>query len=186
MEDYQIITLYNARDSTAIHETNVKYGKLCYKVADGILHCKEDNEECVNDTYLTAWNNIPPDKPVYLSAYICRITRNLSLKKYEYIHAKKRNPAFNSSLSELAEIQSNIDAFEKVENKDLGREISCFLRTLPATERNIFIRKYVLFHTVKYIAADFSFSQSKIKSMLAVTRRKLKEHLNNYFGDHYE
>lgn len=187
MEDLQIISLYNARDATAVRETDIKYGRLCYSVADGILHCKEDNEECVNDTYLTAWNSIPPDNPEYLSAYLCRITRNLALKKYKFIHAKKRNSALDISLSELDNIVSNNDELLKVvEAKELGREISMFLRSLPLTERNIFIRKYVLFHTVKSIAVDFSFSQSKVKSMLARTRKKLGDHLKNYYGGQNE
>ncbi|MCD8372415.1 MAG: sigma-70 family RNA polymerase sigma factor [Clostridia bacterium] len=186
MDDLQIIALYNARDSAAVRETDAKYGHLCYTVADDILHCKEDNEECVNDTYLTAWNTIPPEKPVYFSAYLCRITRNLSLKKYEHMHAKKRNKDVDVSLSELNDMIMDKDIFKEVEDRELGEEISRFLRALPETERNVFIRKYVLFHSVKSISADFSFSKSKVKSMLARTRKKLAEHLKRYYGGYYE
>ena len=183
MEDSQIIALYNARDTTAVRETDVKYGKLCYKIADGILHCKEDNEECVNDTYLTVWNTIPPETTEFFSAFLCRITRNLSLKQYEYVHAKKRDKSLDISLSELTDIVSSDDVFNEVEVKELGRGISRFLRSLSALERNVFIRKYVLFHTVKSIAVDFSFSQSKVKSMLSRIRGKLGEHLKNFYGE---
>lgn len=187
MEDFQIIALYHARDSAAVRETDAKYGRLCYTVADDILHCKEDNEECVNDTYLTAWNTIPPENPEYLSAYLCRLTRNLSLKKYEYLHAKKRNTSLDVSLTELADmVPDDDDVFRAVENEELGKEISRFLRSLPSTERNVFIRKYVIFQSVKSIAVDFSFSQSKVKSILARTRAKLADHLKKFYGGQYE
>lgn len=183
MEDLQIVSLYFARDQTAIKETDIKYGKLCYSVADAILHSKEDNEECVNDTYFTAWNKIPPEKPVYLSAFLCKITRNLSLKIRERRHAKKRNADSEISLSEIENILPNgQDLSEEIELRELGALISLFLRALPFDERNIFIRKYVLFHPIKIIAADFSFSQSKVKSMLARTRAKLAQYLKKYYG----
>ncbi len=178
MEDQQIIALYFARNETAIQETDSKYGKLCYSVADGILHRKEDNEECVNSTYLAAWNTMPPQKPNYLAAFLCRITRNLSLKKYESAHAKKRGAEFEVALSELEEVlPSNADVHKAVESKELGEALSRFLRTLKREERNIFIRRYWYFYTVKEIAAAYSCSESKIKSQVARTRIKLKEFL---------
>ena len=177
MEDYQIIALYNARNSVAIQETSKKYGRLCYMVADGILHCKEDNEECVNDTYLTAWNTIPPENPNYLSSYLCRITRNLSLKKYEHEHARKRNKDFLVSISELEEILTDSnDILQEMEEKELGETINRFLWTLPIEERNLFIRRYFLFQPIKLIASELSFSQSKVKSALSRTRKRLEMH----------
>lgn len=188
MEDYQIIALYNARNSIAIQETSKKYGRLCYKVADGILHCKEDNEECVNDTYLTAWNTIPPENPNYLSSYLCRITRNLSLKKYEKEHAKKRNKNFLVSLSELEDILIDSgDILQEIEDREFGEIINRFLWALPLEERNMFIRRYFLFHPIKHIASDLSFSQSKVKSALARTRKRLGKYCKDYLeGDKNE
>ncbi len=187
MEDFQIISLYFARDQAAISQTHLKYGKLCYSVADAVLHCRQHNEECVNDTYLTAWNKIPPEKPAYLSAFLCRIARNLSLKMYERRRAKKRNSDLDISLSEIENILPNKrDMYEEIELKELGNVISTFLRTLPPDERNVFIRRYMLFHSVRTIAADFSFSQSKVKSMLSRTREKLKRHLKQNYGGQYE
>lgn len=188
MEDYQIIALYNARNSDAIQETSKKYGRLCYTVADSILNCKEDNEECVNDTYLTAWNTIPPENPSCLSSYLCRITRNLSLKKYEHDHAKKRNKNFLVSLSELEDILiDGRDVSQEIEEKELGELINRFLWTLPLEERNMFIRRYFLFHSVKSIASDLSFSQSKVKSALARTRKRLESYCKYYIeGDRNE
>ena len=177
MEDCQIIALYNARNSIAIQETSKKYGRLCYMIADGILHCKEDNEECVNDTYLTAWNTIPPENPNYLSSYLCRITRNLSLKKYEHEHARKRNKDFLVSISELEEILTDSnDILQEMEEKELGETINRFLWTLPIEERNLFIRRYFLFQPIKLIASELSFSQSKVKSALSRTRKRLEMH----------
>ena len=102
MEDFQIIALYFARSSAAIDETHKKYGRLCYSVADSVLHCKEDTEECINDAYMAVWNTIPPDRPDHLSAFLCKIVRNLALKKYGQSHAKKRNPTLRCSWRSLA------------------------------------------------------------------------------------
>ncbi len=182
MEDCQIISMYFARDSAAISETDKKYGRLCYSVADGILHCREDNEECVNDTYLAAWNTIPPRNPACFSAYLCRITRNLSLKKYEHRHAKKRNPDVEVPLSELSEIvRSNSDVAGEAELRELGEHITLFLRSLPQDERNVFILRYWSFRPVKAIASQLGFSQSKVKSMLMRTRGKLSEYLKEHY-----
>ena len=183
MEDLQIIALYNARDSNAINQTSIKYGKLCYAVADGILHCKEDNEECVNDTYLTAWNTIPPENPDRLSAFLCRITRNLSLKKYEYNHAQKRRTDLEISLSELDDLLSDtVDVIREVESRELGETINCFLWALPSEERNLFVLRYFLFRSVKSMALNFGYTQSKVKSKLARMRKSLAVYLKNYYS----
>lgn len=186
MEDYQIIALYNSRDSKAIDETHAKYGRLCYSIADGILHSRQDSEESVNDTYMAVWNAIPPDEPECFSAYLCRIVRNVSLKKYEYLHAAKRNKKLNVPLEELENViaDSSYEALVNVEVKELGHAISAFLRTLQWEERNIFIRRYWFFHKTKEIAADFSCSESKVKSQLFRTRNKLRDYLlKNYFKE---
>ena len=101
MEDQKIIDLYTNREERAIHETDKKYGRLCTSISMGILNDIRDSEECVSDTWLTLWNQIPPKKPNPFKAYICRIIKNLSLKRYEYHHAKKRNSQYDLSLEEL-------------------------------------------------------------------------------------
>ncbi|MCD8373163.1 MAG: sigma-70 family RNA polymerase sigma factor [Clostridia bacterium] len=121
---------------------------------------------------------MPPQNPSKLSAFLCRITRNLSLKKYEKTHAQKRNSQFELSLTELEEvIPAGGDVHKTVEEKELGEAISRFLRSLQREERNIFILRYWYFYPVKKIAAKYSFSESKVKSMLARTRERLKEFL---------
>ena len=101
MDDLQIIELYFARDEQAIKETDRKYGKMCFRVAKNLLFNNEDSEECVNDTYLTVWHKIPPTRPNNFTAFICKITRNLSLKKLETSNAMKRSVDAIISLSEI-------------------------------------------------------------------------------------
>lgn len=183
MEDFQIIALYFARSSAAIDETHKKYGRLCYSVADSVLHCKEDAEECINDAYMAAWNTIPPDRPDHLSAFLCKIVRNLALKKYGQSHTKKRNRDLEVSLAELGEVLlCDGDISGEVELKELGGHISLFLRSQPPQERDWFVRRYWMFDSIKNIARDSHCSQSKIKSALMRTRKKLSAYLkNNYF-----
>lgn len=175
MEDKQIIDLYWSRSEKAISETDKKYGKLCLRLALNILFNQEDAKECVNDAYLGAWNAIPPHYPASLCAFICRITRNLALKKYEYITAEKRNPKTVASLSELEDcISGSNTTEEELENSDIEKVISAFLRALDYNERNIFLRRYWYFDSIKDIAKQFKISSSKATSMLFRTRKKLK------------
>lgn len=186
MDDHEIIALYNSRNPKAIDETHLKYGKLCYGIADGILHCKEDNEESINDTYMTAWKSIPPANPKHFSAYLCGIVRNVSLKRYEHKHAQKRDEKLNVPLEELENIVSDrsYDILHEIESRELGESLNSFLHTLPLEERNIFIRRYWFFHKTRQIARDFSCSESKIKSILFRTRNKLRVYLEkNYFQE---
>lgn len=186
MDDSKIIALYNLRDPTAITQTHIKYGRLCYGIADGILHCKEDSEESVNDTYMAVWERIPPENPEHFSAYLCGIVRNVSLKKYEYKNAQKRNEGRNTPLEELENVlpDPSRDALCALESRELGEAINAFLRTLPREDRNIFIRRYWFFHKTRQIAADFSCTESRIKSILFRTRKKLRAYLTkNYFRE---
>ena len=177
MDDLQIIALYFARDEQAIKATDAKYGKLCFHVAKNILFNKEDAEECVNDTYLSAWNKIPPTRPNNFTAFICKITRNLSLKKMESHHAAKRAAATVVSLSELEEILPDDRIAPGVSDAEIGKLIGSFLRQEKEEVRNVFLRKYWFFDSVKEIAARYSFSESKVKSMLFHTRGRLREFL---------
>lgn len=177
MDDLQIIELYFARDERAIKETDSKYGKLCFRVAKNILFDDEDSEECVNDTFLTVWNKIPPTRPNNFTAFICKITRNLSLKKLELSNAGKRSANAVISLSEIEEILPDNRIAPGVEEEELGKLISTFLWNEKEDARNVFLRKYWFFDSISDIAGRYSFSESKVKSMLFHTRNRLREFL---------
>lgn len=178
MNDSEIIALYWQRSETAVKETEKKYGKLCRHIAMNILQNSEDAEECVNDTYLGAWNSIPPQRPTVLSAYLCRIARNCALNKYHYNNSKKRSAQVEISLTELENcILKAPDIAQACETEQLAKALSCFLRTLSYESRNVFMRKYWFFDSVSDIANRFLISESKVKSILFRTRGKLKEFL---------
>ena len=173
MEDSQIIDLFFSRDENAIRETESKYGKLCSHIARNILDNSEDAEECVQDTYLAIWNAIPPARPNHFSAFVCKIARNLSFKKLEYITASKRNAAVCISLTELEAILPA----SHMESNELGSMINAFLRTEDALSRKIFLRRYWCFDSIKEIAQQFYFSENKVKTILFRTRNRLKDYL---------
>ncbi len=178
MEDTGIIQLYWERSEQAISETDSKYGKLCRYVAMNILWSWEDGEECVNDTYLGLWNAMPPQRPSRFSVFVSRITRNLALKKYEYLSAAKRNPEAVSSLSELEDCVSGGDAVEsELENKRVEQAISEFLWQQEEEKRVIFLRRYWYFESIDEICRRSGYSRSKVTSMLHQTRKKLRAYL---------
>lgn len=178
MNDSEIIALYWQRSETALEATEKKYGKLCRHIAMNILQNSEDAEECVNDTYLGAWNAIPPQKPAVLSAYLCRIARNCALKKYHYNNSKKRNAQVEISLTELENcLAQTTESAYACETEIAAKAISKFLRTLNYENRNVFMRRYWFFDSVSDIADRFSISESKVKSILFRTRGKLKKFL---------
>ena len=177
MDDLSIIELYFARDEQAIKETDTKYGKLCHSIAYNILNNNEDSEECVNDTYIGVWNAIPPTRPNNVMAFVCRITRNLSLKRIEAMARQKRSQATIVSLDELAEVLPDENIAEGIGDEDIGKAISDFLRNEKEDLRNVFIRKYYFFDSIGDIAKRYGFTESKVKNMLYHTRNKLKEHL---------
>lgn len=180
MDDAKIIELYLARSEAAIAETDLKYGKLCRYIASNILANHEDRDECVNDTYFGAWNAIPPQRPNKFSAFIGKITRNLALKKYEYVSAAKRNPDAVFSLSELEDCVSGQESVEDaLENRRIEKAISDFLWQLDAEKRTVFIRRYWYFEPIDRICRRYGFSKSKVTSMLYHTRQRLREHLES-------
>lgn len=176
IEDFKITELFIARDERAVEAVKEKYGGICLSVALSMLRNFEDAEECVNDVYMILWNRIPP-APHNLKAYICRVTKNMCLKRIEYNSAEKRNIKSKISLSELGEDLCDENFSVNENNVELGEIISRFLRTQKPEVRNVFLRRYWLMESVKEIAARFSFSESKVKSMLFHTRRKLEKYL---------
>ncbi len=143
MDDSQIIALYHQRKEQAIAETDAKYGSLCRRIAANILDSREDAEECVNDTYHSAWRQMPPQWPRSLQAFLGRITRNLSISRFRANHAQKRYSNLEIMLSELDDcIPDSTDVEQIVDGRQLSSLLSHWLDTLPTEERNLFIRRY--------------------------------------------
>ena len=177
MDEMHIVNLYFARDERAIKETQAKFGRLCHTIAYNVLHNHQDAEECVNDTYVGLWNAIPPANPHDLTAFVCRIARNISLKKLEHSNRKKRASVTLVSLDELAEILPDESIGDGTEAEEIGKHISNFLRGEKEDARNVFIRKYYFFDSIGDITKRYGFTESKVKNMLYHTRDKLKEYL---------
>ncbi|MBQ2865526.1 MAG: sigma-70 family RNA polymerase sigma factor [Clostridia bacterium] len=177
MDDLRIIELYFKRDEQAIKETDAKYGKLCRSIAYNILNNHEDSEECVNDTYVGVWNAIPPIKPNNFMSFVCKIARNLSLKRLEFMKREKRSPDVLVSLDDLASVLPDDRYAPDVSDEDVGKLISRFLRMQKEDVRSVFVRKYYFFDSVADIAVRFGFTESKVKNMMFCTRNKLRDYL---------
>lgn len=176
MEDKDIVDLYWQRDEKAISETADKYGSYCYSIAYNILSDTEDAKESVNDTYLNAWNSMPPHRPAVLSTFIGKITRFISLKKWRDKRTQKRGGGnIDHAYEEISEcIPAKTTVVEELENKEIAKLIDSFLDTLPLCEQNIFVCRYWYFDSISDIAKQFGFSESKVKSILYRTRKKLR------------
>lgn len=179
MDDKSIVDLYWQRSDRAIEETAVKYGAYCRTIAYNILSNPEDSEECVNDTYMSAWNSMPDKRPERLSPFLAKITRNHALHKIENRRRLKRGGSeAELALEELAEcIPARQNVEEQLELKELGIAINYFLSLLPADERKVFFCRYFFMASVAEISEKFHFSQSKTLSMLHRTRIKLQKFL---------
>lgn len=179
MEDSTIIDLYWERQEQALTESERKYGKLCRSVAYNILHDREDTEECVNDTWMRAWNAIPPSRPNVLSAFFSKITRNLALDTYKASHAGKRGGGqMPVALEELGECVSCGNTVEQeLALRQLTRYLDHFLRQLPEKECCIFLRRYWYLDSTRDIAIRYAMPEGSVKSQLSRTRQKLKKAL---------
>lgn len=179
MDEKQIIDQYWARSESAIAETDKKYGKLCHRIAFNILANRQDSEECVNDTYLKAWSIIPPKRPVKLSTFLGKITRNLALNRYEKYTAEKRGGGkVPVALDELTECIPDPNSVERiVDNRILADKFNFFLEGLPVETRRIFMRRYWELSSIQEIAGIYGISESKVKVSLFRTRGKLKTFL---------
>ena len=179
MDDQKIVDLYWARNEDAIRHTADRYGQYCYAIAYNILSVREDSEECVNDTYLDAWNSMPPHRPSVLSAFLGKITRRIAIDRWRESHAQKRGGGEMAlALDELSEcVASQSDVTREVETLEVAAGVQKFLNTLPDTERRIFVRRYWHMESVASLAARFGYGQSRVKSMLHRTRAKLRRYL---------
>lgn len=176
MEDKQIIELFFERSESAISEVQKKYSSYCFSIANNILHEKSEAEESVNDTYLAAWNCIPPNNPENLAVFLGKITRNISLKRFRNHTAKKRGGGEAALI--LDEIDECFTAYDNVENQLMLSELvdilNVFVEELPVSERRVFIRRYWYFESVKDIASFYGYSESKVKMILKRSRDKLR------------
>lgn len=176
MEDKQIVELYWQRSDTAIAETQRKYGAYCRRIASNILPAWEDVQECVNDTYLAAWNAMPPHRPNVLSSFLGKLTRRISINRWKYLNAEKRGGStVTVALDELSQcIPGGIEPVASVEVKELAAVITRFLEQLPVTERRAFLMRYFELAEHKDIERSLSVSGSQLRSMLHRTRKKLR------------
>ena len=175
MEDAKIVELYWQRSEDALPRTIEKYGAYCRAVAVNILENREDAEECVNDTWLGAWNSMPQNRPQHLAPYLARLTRWLSLNRLDERRRLRRGGGEAAlALEELSEVlDSRSDTEKTLEQKELCRAIDRFLGTLKTEPRRVFLARYWYMLPVGAIAARLGFSESKVKSMLLRTRRAL-------------
>lgn len=176
MEDSRIVDLYWERSEQAIYETQRKYDHYCFSIANNILPFREDAEESVNDTYMAAWNIMPPNRPRILSTFLGKLTRRISIDRWRNLNADKRGGGtVPIALDELAEcIPGGSDPMAEVEEKDLAETVGRFLDTVSHTERKVFLMRYFDLANIQDISNQFNMSSSKVKSMLHRTRSKLR------------
>ena len=179
MDDTEIVELYLSRDESAIFQTQRKYGVKLRQIAYNILHSMASAEECENDTYLEAWNRIPPNEPrSYLFAFLGRIVRHLAIDECRKNASQKRHALFCEITSEMEEcIPGKNDVEEALSAEALSAAVNCFLSGLSETQCNVFVRRYWFFDSVSDISKRYHFSQSKVKTMLFRTREKLRDYL---------
>lgn len=178
MRDEAIIRLYFERDERAIGETGAKYGPYCSKIALNLLSVPEDAEECVQDTYLAAWNRIPPERPTALRVFLGRITRNLAISRYRRNKAQKRCAGMEEQLEELADCLPGSEGAEReFERRELGRIISRWLDGLPDGDRTLFVRRYWYGESVEELARDRGARPNTVAQRLRRLRLSLRDTL---------
>lgn len=179
MEDEKIIELFFERSENAIIELAKKYGRLCTRISYNILHDNEDTEECVNDAYYVVWNKVPPERPDPFRTYLLRIVKNISIKKFRYRRAMKRNCEYEMSLEELGECISHGNVVEEeIALKELTAHIEDFLNILSEEDRVMFVKRYWFVEAVKDIAEEFGITQRNASMRLTRIRKKLKTYLD--------
>ncbi len=177
-DDNKIIDLFFARDEQAIVELSVKYESVCKRVSENILKNRLDAEECVNDTYLAAWNAMPPERPNPLKTFILRIVRNISIAKYHANTAQKRNSYYDESLDELEDCLAGETTIEQeIEAEALAEQIDLFLDGLDRDSRLMFLCRYYCSDSISDIAKRFGTNPHYVSVRLSRIREKLRKHL---------
>ena len=179
MADRRIIDLYWQRDENAVRETDAVYGAYCCAIARNILGSREDAEECVSDTWLQAWNSVPPQRPANLRLFLAKITRNLAFNKYKARTAYKRGGGeIAAVLDELEDcLADGTDTESAYFAKELEQGVGRFVRTLAERERCVFVRRYFFTEPVAEIAARYGLTEKNVMVILSRTRQKLKNYL---------
>lgn len=179
MEDSRIVELYWQRSADAITETHAKYGSYCYAIARNILSSAQDAEECVNDTWLGAWNAMPTHRPERLGPFVGKITRSLACNRYNALRAEKRGGGeLPLVLEELGDcVPAAPSAAQAAEDRELERALDRFLHTLPERACNIFLRRYWFAEPVADIAARYGLNRNTVKTSLFRSREKLRKYL---------
>lgn len=183
LEDEKIIDLYWERSESAITETDKKYRSRCIYVARSVLNDISDAEECLNDTYLTAWNLMPPERPKFLSSFLFKIVRNLSLNKLRFNNNSKRKKDISFSTEELEEcVDGNSSVEDKFDESEVVNAINEFLESLKKDRRYIFVRRYWYLDSIADIAGHCSMTEDNVMKILSRTRMQLKEYLKGRVG----
>lgn len=177
MDDQQIIKLFLARDEDAIRHTDEAYGRRLFVLADNIVKNDQDAEESVSDTYMKAWETIPPQQPLHFFAYLAKICRHFALGKLDWKNAAKRKAEVVSLTQEMELCIPDTTRDAQLEGKELGRILTAFLRTLTPENRMVFMRRYWYVDTVAEIAARYGISESAVMTRLSRTRAKLCAYL---------
>ena len=179
MQDHDIIELYFARDERAIRESSEKYGSYCLSIAQNILRNLQDAEECVNDTWLRAWNAIPPARPDRLQQFLGSITRHVSLDRYRRNNRKSNiGSDVSVALDEIQEmLASDVNVVTQAEEREMVAAIDRFLWSLSERECNLFIRRYYHLDAIKDISKRYGLSVANVKKILSRTRTKMREFL---------
>ena len=174
MTDSQILALFWERSEDAIRQTDAAYGRKLYAISDRILHSPQDAEESVSDTYMKAWETIPPQKPNYFFAYLAKICRNCSLGRLQWNSALKRSAQVVSLTQEMASCIPDRSQERKLEGEEIGRLLNRFLESISLESRLIFMRRYWYTDSIQEIAVRFHITESKVKTQLHRTRKKLR------------
>ena len=177
MEDAKIIELYFARNEDAIRYTDISYGRRLHRLADNIVKNQEDAEESVSDTYLRAWESIPPQRPNHFFAFLAKICRNLALNKLDWKSAAKRKAEVVSLTEEMSQCIPDCQRDREMEARELGELLDSFLHTLTPENRLIFLRRYWFVDTIGEIALRYGLSESAVQMRLNRTRAKLSAYL---------
>jgi len=179
VQDHEIIALFYARSEQAIAALADKYGGLCARVARNILNDPQDAEECVNDAYLGAWNTIPPQRPDPLRTYVCRIVRNLAIRRYHANTAQKRGGPYDVALDELEACLTAGDTPEgQLTARELSQALDRFLGTLDRTDRVLFVRRYWYAESIGQLAQWARWSNNRVSVRLARLRKRLRLYLH--------
>lgn len=178
MKDEEIIQLFLERSDTAIQALSKKYGRMCKGIARNILHCKEDEEECMNDSFMAFWEQVPPQSPNPVKAYLGKLVRNICIKRYHQNRAMKRNSTYDVALDELEDVLCSGDSLEEIVfAEELTESINEFLDSIDKESRGLFVHRYWYGESMKEIGEVFHLKSTVVPVKLARIRGKLKKHL---------